>query len=107
MMPTVPLLAAAMVFAGAAAADPFAWLEDIHSPRSLAWVAAENARTLARLESDPRYPLFHAQALALLTAKDRIPEPGFLGRRIDNFWQDESHVKGLWRVTTPASYRRA
>ena len=88
MTPTLPLLAAAVVVAGAAAADPFAWLEDIHSPRSLAWVAAENAKTSARLESDPRYQQFHAEALTLLTASDRIAEPGFLGRRLDNFWQD-------------------
>ena len=42
--------------------DPFQNLEDIESPSSIAWVAAENAKTAKRLESDPRYELFHTQA---------------------------------------------
>ncbi len=87
--------------------DPFAWLEDIHSPRSLDWVNAENTRSAARLETDPRYATFHGQALAIFTAKDRIPWPDFLGGRIDNLWQDGAHVKGLWRVADIASYRGA
>ena len=28
--------------------DPFLWLEDIHGDRALAWVRAENERTLGR-----------------------------------------------------------
>ncbi len=87
-----------------AAPDPFGWLEDIHSARSMAWVEAENARTAARLEADPRYEVFRKQALAIFTAPDRIPYPGFLGERLDNLWQDGAHVKGVWRATTPASY---
>ena len=85
--------------------DPFAWLEDIHSPKALAWVEDENKRTAARLETDPRYQTFHQEALAIFTSKARIPNPGFLGHDIDNVWQDDTHVKGLWRRTTPASYR--
>jgi prolyl oligopeptidase len=86
------------------APDPFAWLEDIHSPRAMAWVKKQNARTAAVLESDPRYPLFHREALAIFTAIDRIPYPEFLGEGVDNFWQDETHVKGLWRRAGFASY---
>jgi len=89
------------------APDPFAWLEDIHGPRALEWVKTQNARTAQRLETDPRYETFHREALALFTAKDRIPFPEFLGREVDNLWQDDAHVKGLWRRTTPASYRLA
>jgi prolyl oligopeptidase len=88
----------------ATAPDPFAWLEDIHGARALAWVKTENARSAQRLEGDPRYETFRREELAILTAKDRIPEPGFLGESIDNLWQDDTHVKGLWRRTTPASY---
>jgi prolyl oligopeptidase len=85
--------------------DPFGWLEDIHAPKALAWVEDENKRTASRLETDPRYQTFHQEALAIFTSKARIPTPGFLGRDIDNLWQDDTHVKGLWRRTTPASYR--
>jgi prolyl oligopeptidase len=87
--------------------DPFAWLEDIHSDRSMAWVATENARTAGRLETDPRYQVYRKEALAIFTAPDRIPFPDFLGDHLENLWQDQAHVKGLWRQTTPASYRTA
>jgi prolyl oligopeptidase len=82
-------------------------LEDIHGARALAWVDAENARTARRLEADPRYETFHRQALAIFTAKDRIPYPDFLGEDLSNLWQDDVHVKGLWRRTTPADFREA
>ena len=89
------------------APDPYGWLEDIHSDRSMAWVANENTRAAARLETDPRYGAFRRAALAIFTAPDRIPYPGFLGERLDNLWQDQAHVKGVWRATTPASYATA
>jgi prolyl oligopeptidase len=87
--------------------DPFLWLEDIDGPRALAWVRAENARSLARLESDPRYSAFLSEARAIITAADRIPYPSFLGDDLVNFWQDEAHVRGLWRRTTLDSFRVA
>ncbi len=84
--------------------DPFRWLEDIHGARALAWVAQQNTRTAAVLETDPRYELFRREALAIFTAKDRIPYPGFLGDGVDNLWQDATHSHGLWRRTTLTSY---
>src|SRR5438874_3536400 len=87
--------------------DPFLWLEEIDSPEALAWVREQNARSLALLESDPRYPVLLAAARAVITAPDRIPYPHFLGDRLANFWQDEEHVRGLWRCTTLDAYRTA
>jgi prolyl oligopeptidase len=87
--------------------DPFLWLEEIDSPAALAWVRAQNTRSLALLESDPRYPVLLAEARAVITASDRIPYPNFLGDRLANFWQDEAHVRGLWRRTTLDSFRTA
>ena len=91
----------------AAPADPFLWLEDIESPRALAWVDDQNRRSARRLESDPRYQPFHDAALALFTAQDRIATPEFLGTGIANLWQDAAHPKGLWRRTSRAGYRAA
>ena len=85
--------------------DPFAWLEDIHGERALAWVKGQNARTAARLENDKRFEPYRQQALAIFTAKDRIPYPQFLADGIDNVWQDKTHPHGVWRRTTLASYR--
>src|SRR3954454_22660968 len=91
----------------AQAADPFQWLEDVDAPRSMAWVETENARTADRLETDPRYAAFHAQALAIFTAQDRIPTPHFRAGGVDNFWQDAAHVHGVWRHATLAGYLTA
>jgi prolyl oligopeptidase len=89
------------------AADPFLWLEDIEGARALDWVHAQNARSLAVLEADPRYAGLKAQALAIADAKDRIPAPTLRGGLVYNFWQDAEHVRGIWRRTTPESYRTA
>jgi prolyl oligopeptidase len=85
--------------------DPFQWLEDIDAPRSLAWVEGQNVKSAQRLEGDPRYGAFHAEARAIFTAQDRIPTPHFRAGGIDNFWQDAQHVHGVWRHTTTSSYR--
>ena len=87
------------------AADPFQWLEDIDAPRSMAWVEGQNVKSAKRLEADPRYETFHAEARAIFTAQDRIPTPHFRAGGVDNFWQDAEHVHGVWRHTTGASYR--
>ncbi|MGC2411183.1 MAG: prolyl oligopeptidase family serine peptidase [Stellaceae bacterium] len=87
--------------------DAFLWLEEVEGAVALQWVRGENARSLALLEGDPRYAAIHRDALAVVTASDRIPYPSFLGDRLANFWQDEAHVRGLWRVTTLASYATA
>jgi prolyl oligopeptidase len=93
--------------AGAAAdnVDPYQWLEDVDSARAMAWVNAENAKTLKVLESDPRFPDLHAAALKVAETQDRIPIPRFLANDIYNFWQDAEHVRGLWRKTSLAEYR--
>ncbi len=87
--------------------DPFLWLEDVEGDEALAWVREQNARTLGLLEADPRYQGLYDAALKIITAEDRIPYPSFRGADLANFWQDAAHVRGVWRKTTLASYRRA
>ncbi|HEX5817499.1 MAG TPA: hypothetical protein VFY20_01375, partial [Gemmatimonadales bacterium] len=57
------------------AADPFLWLEELEGPKALDWATAENAKTLAVLEKDPRFAGFHADGIRIGEAKDRIPFP--------------------------------
>ena len=90
-----------------AAADPYQWLEDIDAPRSMAWVEGQNVKSAKRLEGDPRYETFRQQARAIFTAQDRIALPRFRAGGIDNFWQDATHIHGVWRRTTQASYKTA
>jgi prolyl oligopeptidase len=87
--------------------DPYLWLEEFTSPEALDWVRAHNAASAAILEADPRYAILYAEALHIAGAKDRIPAPGFLHGEIHNFWQDEDHLRGLWRKTSLESYRTA
>ncbi|NBU29767.1 MAG: S9 family peptidase, partial [Caulobacteraceae bacterium] len=89
--------------------DPFLWLEEVEGDRALAWARAENARTLPVLQGDRRYAGLYADALKIVTARDRIPLVAFSGpadTRLRNFWQDNVHVRGLWRRTSLDSYRQ-
>jgi prolyl oligopeptidase len=85
--------------------DPYIWLEQLDSPRAMAWVHVENDKTVAVLEKDPRYANLYKDSIAIAEAKDRIPTPNTLDGAIFNFWQDSDHVRGIWRRTTPESYR--
>ncbi|THD81822.1 MAG: S9 family peptidase [Phenylobacterium sp.] len=97
----------ALAHAQAADNDPYIWLEDVSSARSMAWVNEHNAASTKLLEADPRYATLYAEALAIAGAKDRIPAPRFLHGEIYNFWQDPEHLRGLWRKTTLADYQSA
>ena len=102
------LLAGSIAVTGhAAAPDPYLWLESVDSPRAMAWVNARNAYSTGVLEAEPRYARNYAEALAIGGAKDRIPAPSFINGAIYNFWQDEEHLRGIWRTTSLASYRTA
>jgi prolyl oligopeptidase len=85
--------------------DPFIWLEEVESPRSLAWVEAQNARTRKRLEGDARYEPFRKAALDIFTAVDRIATPDFRAGGVDNFWQDAQRPRGVWRRTSVDGFR--
>ena len=93
--------------ASGTAADPYIWLEDKDGAKPLAWVEAENAKTLPRLQNDPRYKSFYAEALAIAAGKDRIPMPDQRFGRIYNFWRDAEHPQGIWRWTSEAGYAQA
>jgi prolyl oligopeptidase len=100
-----PVLAAiASLGLAVAGADPFLWLEDIEGKRALAWVQEQNSRSLQRLTGDHRYEQSYRQALDILEDRSRIPYGALRGGFVYNFWQDEQHVRGLWRRAPLASY---
>ena len=88
--------------------DPYLWMEEIEGVRAMDWAKARNAKTMPVLQGDARYAGLESQALAILNAKDRVPGVSFAGDgSLRNFWQDATHVRGLWRKTTLESYRTA
>ncbi|HEX5775310.1 MAG TPA: prolyl oligopeptidase family serine peptidase [Caulobacteraceae bacterium] len=100
-----PLIAALSIAVPALAqTDPHQWLEGVETPASLAWVAQENAKTTAVLQGDPRYSRLHDEALAILSADDRVPSADFIGPSVFSFWQNAQHVRGVWRRTRLRSY---
>ena len=80
------------------------WLEEVEGERALAWVRGENERTLADLEADPRYAGNEAAAMTILTSDERIPYGRVRDGMVYNFWQDDTHVRGIWRRTSLESY---
>ena len=87
------------------ATDQFGWLEEIEGAKALDWARAENARSLPILESDPRFAAMRAEARAILTSPARIPTGSIHNGAVYNFWQDDVHVRGVWRRASVESYR--
>jgi len=87
--------------------DPYAWLEEVDSEDAMAWVSARNAETLATLAATPEFERTRAAILEVLDSPAKLPEVSLLGGLLYNFWRDAEHPRGLWRRTTPESFRTA
>ncbi|WP_307725806.1 prolyl oligopeptidase family serine peptidase [Iodidimonas gelatinilytica] len=85
--------------------DPYLWLEEVEGDKALEWARTQNTVSLARLEGDPRYEDIRAAAEKIRTASDRIPYGQIIGDEVRNFWQDDTHVRGIWRRTSLESYQ--
>lgn len=84
--------------------DPYLWLEDIEGARALAWVEVENERTLAAFGT-AQFATDRDVLAAILDRPDKIPFIARRGPYFYNFWIDAQHPRGLWRRTTPESFR--
>ena len=88
----------------ATAEDPYLWLEEVEGEAALDWVRNQNDRSLKELKADPDYAGYEAAAIEALTSAERIPYGSIRDGMVYNFWQDETHVRGLWRRTKLESY---
>ena len=84
--------------------DPFQWMEEVDGEKPLAWVEAQNARSLKELESDPRFMTLFDAGLEIVNDRARIPTGSLDKGWVYNFWQDAEHVRGLWRRARLQSY---
>jgi len=105
LLPVLAVLCGASVSA-APVADPHLWLEDVEGKTAIDWVKERNKTSLGELESDKRFEPLRQEMRAILNAQDKIAWPAWRGGKIYNFWQDAEHVRGLWRRTTLAEYRK-
>ena len=88
-------------------ADPYLWLEDVTSDRSLAWARTLNAISTKELEEVPGFAAQRTRILSMLDSKDKIPFVEKYGDYLYNLWTDASNPRGLYRRTTLEEYRKA
>ena len=86
--------------------DPYLWLEEIEGERALAFVAAQNQRTLTAF-GDAGFERDRDALAAIFDRPDNIPFVSRRGGLLYNQWKDATHPRGLWRRTTMAEFRNA
>src|SRR5690349_22980481 len=74
-----PVLAHAQQASAPPTDDPFMWLEDVEGARSMEWVNAKNAATLAALTRSPLYQTLFDRIKQNLDSKDKIAYPEIMG----------------------------
>eukprot|EP00559_Dactyliosolen_fragilissimus_P006980 CAMPEP_0184856592 /NCGR_PEP_ID=MMETSP0580-20130426/1771_1 /TAXON_ID=1118495 /ORGANISM="Dactyliosolen fragilissimus" /LENGTH=767 /DNA_ID=CAMNT_0027351695 /DNA_START=185 /DNA_END=2488 /DNA_ORIENTATION=+ len=92
--------------------DPYIWLEDVESEKSLSFAKESNEKCLAAL-GDPTTSSTgtYSKVLSVLESDDRIAYVAKYGTNADgevmvyNLWKDSNNPKGLWRKTTFESYK--
>ncbi|MHA7870727.1 MAG: prolyl oligopeptidase family serine peptidase [Hyphococcus sp.] len=99
------LAMAAMITMANAQDDPHLWLEEVEGEEALDWVRSQNERSLAVLEGDSRFDALYQEALSILTSDARLPLGRIRNGFVHGFWQDEAHVRGVWRRASLESYR--
>lgn len=85
---------------------PFLWLEEIKGEKALEWVQQQNKKTAAELETVPGFKECNEKILEILNSDKRIPYAVQKGNYLYNFWRDPQHLRGVYRRTTLAEYRK-
>jgi prolyl oligopeptidase len=87
--------------------DSYLWLEEIEGEQAMSWVNAENSKTLKTLENEKKYKRYFDDAIKVMTSKERIPYGSIRNDYVYNFWQDNKNVRGIWRRTKLADYKKS
>ena len=87
--------------------DPYLWLEDVSGDKAIAWVKEQNSKTQKLLEAEQSFVAIRDKTLEVLNSRKRIPGIAKRGAYYYNFWQDDKNIRGVWRRTTMAEYKKA
>ena len=87
--------------------DPYLWLEDVSGDKAIAWVKEQNSKTQKLLEAEQSFVAIRDKTLEVLNSRERIPGIAKRGAYYYNFWQDDKNIRGVWRRTTMAEYKKA
>ena len=101
------LTSAPSIFAQIPQEDPYLWLEDVMGDKAIAWVKGQNAKTQRLLEAQPVFAPIRDKVLEVVNSRERIPAVTQRGEFLYNFWQDQNNVRGVWRRTTMAEYKKS
>ena len=86
--------------------DPYLWLEDVMGEKAISWVKEQNAKSQKLLEAEPQFAAIRDKTLEVVNSRARIPAVAKRGAFFYNFWQDEKNIRGIWRRTTLAEYKK-
>lgn len=90
-----------------AESDPYIWLEELRTQKSMDWVQRQNEASKKQLEAATGFEALRKRLLGILDSPEKIPYVAKHGRYYYNFWTDKNNVHGLWRRTTLAEYKKA
>ncbi len=86
--------------------DPFQWMEEVENEKALAWAKEQSDEATSTFEAVPEFETIHEKVQEIYNSQDRIPSPVIRDQWIYNFWQDETHVRGIWRRTSLDEYMK-
>ncbi len=89
---------------GVAMDQKYEWLEQVESPESLEFVKRVSEQSKLHFQKNPLFSTLKSEASTILYAKDKLLGINRVGNHVYNFWQDEVHVRGIYRRMTLASY---
>ncbi len=79
------------------------YLEEVEGEAALAKVRGWNVRSEPIMQT-PLYKEMKAKLLEVYNSPEKIPSVSYRKGQMHNFWQDDKHVRGIWRTTTKDSY---
>jgi prolyl oligopeptidase len=79
------------------------YLEDVLGEAALAKVKSWNQRSEPIMQGET-YKTMKAELLEVFNSPEKIPYVSYRAGKAYNFWQDDKHVKGIWRRTNLDSY---
>jgi prolyl oligopeptidase len=84
--------------------DPYLWLEEVESGKSLDWARGQNSHSDEILTAKPVFTELRDRYLEVFNDRERIIYPDITGEMTYNLWQDEKNERGLWRRMLKKDY---
>ncbi len=84
--------------------DPYIWMEEVESEKSMKWVNDQNTVSSKKLSAVDGFDALKNQFLVSMNDKEKIVYPTVVKEWVYNFWKDENNVRGIWRRSPKKLY---